>query len=39
MAKTNAGKKIVSVSSYTKKQNGSTKKVNVRGHKRSTPNK
>jgi hypothetical protein len=34
MAKTKAGKKIVSVSAYTK-SNG----TNVKGHRRSTPSK
>lgn len=38
MARTNAGKKIVPVKSYTRKgSNG--KKVRVSGHRRSTPNK
>ncbi|KLO24037.1 hypothetical protein X275_01190 [Marinitoga sp. 1197] len=36
MAKTNKGKKIVPVKSYTRKKNGKIEKV--RGHRRSTPN-
>jgi len=36
MAKTEKGKKIVSVDSYTKKIDGKT--VTVKKHKRSTPN-
>jgi hypothetical protein len=36
MAKTNAGRKIVSVPGYTKNTGGKT--IKVRPHKRSTPN-
>jgi hypothetical protein len=36
MAKTNAGKKIVTVPGYTKKTGGKT--ITVRQHRRSTPN-